>query len=147
MTDPCFYREYECNLSAPYVRGWKAVKTPRLEATDVKATDVTTSHLHMTGISMYAGSFPFGTTFTFTPAILECLGETSCNGELSLYFNNDTYVNVTMAVIVRAKSTTLQALIYQRVGNFVSVESSISGNNVVFTVSPGATCSWIFRGI
>lgn len=147
MSDPCFYREYECNLSAPYVRGWKAVKTPRLEATNVVATNINVANIEMTGIKMFSGTFPFGTTFTFTPSILECLGETSCNGELSLYLNNDSYVNVTMAVIVRAQSTTLQALVYQRVGNFTSVESSISGNNVIFTVSPGATCSWVFRGI
>jgi hypothetical protein len=38
MTDPILYRENECNISAPYLRGRKAVKTPRLEATTVSAT-------------------------------------------------------------------------------------------------------------
>lgn len=146
MSDPYFYREYECNISAPYLKGRKGIRTPKIESQDITTGSLNAEHLSMSGVHVYSGTFPFGTTFTFTPAILECLGEESCNGELSLYLNNDAYVNVTMAVIVRAKRTTLQALIYQRIGNFTSVESSISGNNVVFTVNPGATCSWVFRG-
>lgn len=38
MTDPIIYREYECNISAPYLRGRKAIKTPRLEAGTISAT-------------------------------------------------------------------------------------------------------------
>lgn len=38
MSDPYFYREYECNISAPYVKGRKAVKTPLLKADVVSAT-------------------------------------------------------------------------------------------------------------
>jgi hypothetical protein len=148
MSDPCFYREHECNISAPYVRGTKAVKAPVVQATTVNATNVNTDSLTFsdTGVQFYTGTFPLGTTHTFTATQIPSLASQSCNGELSLYLNNDVYVNVTMAVITRAKGVTQQALIYQNVGNFTSVVSSISGNNVDFTVSPAATCSWIFRG-
>lgn len=145
-----FYREYECNLSAPYVRGWKGISSPRVETTDLQTDEIEIANqitFTDNDIKMIAGKFPLSTTHTFTPTELSCLGERECNGELTLYLNNDIYVNVTMAVIVRSASTTLQALIYQRVGNFTSVEAALSGNNVVFTVSPAATCSWIFRGI
>jgi hypothetical protein len=36
--DPSFYRELECNLSAPYIKGLKKVYAPRLEAGTVYAT-------------------------------------------------------------------------------------------------------------
>ena len=148
MSDPCFYREHECNLSAPYIRGTKAVKTPLVSATTVNATNVNASSLTFSGagVQFYTGSFPLSTTHTFTPTQLPFLANQSCNGELSLYLNNDAYAAVVMAVIVRTKGTTLQNLIYQNVGNFTSVTSSISSGNAVFTVSPAATCSWVFRG-
>lgn len=139
MSDPCFYREHECNLSAPYVRGTKAVKAPVVQAGSLTMSTA--------GINFYSGSFPINATHTFTATEIPSLGLQSCNGELSLYLNNDAYVNVTMAVIVKAKGTILQALVYQRVGNFTSVDMTIAGNTVVLTVSPAATCKWIFRGI
>ena len=148
-SDPRFYREHECNLSAPYLRGVRGINTPSLTATTVEATNLTVNGsltLAGTGIKSYSGSFPLSTTHTFTSTQLPPLGTESCNGELTLYLNNDAYVNVTMAVITRAKGVTQQALIYQKVGNFATVQSSLSGNNVIFTVSPAATCSWIFRG-
>lgn len=149
MSDPRFYREHECNLSAPYLRGVRGVITPSLSATSVEATNLTVNGaltLAGTGIKSYSGSFPLSTTHTFTSTQLPPLGTESCNGELTLYFNNDAYVHVTMAVITRAKGVTQQALIYQNVGNLTSVASSIVSGNVRFTVSPAATCSWIFRG-
>lgn len=136
MSDPNFYREYECNLSAPYVRGKKAVKTQRVECTS----------LYLGNLKLLTGEFPLSTTHTLTPTQLPCLGEKECNGELSLYLNNEAYVNVTMAVIVRAEYTTLQALVYQRVGNFVTVDAKIVDNNVVIATNPASTCTWVFRG-
>lgn len=67
MTDPHFYREYECNLSAPYIRAWKALKTPRLEADVVSAKsyenlplDPDFSHTVCTGIQRNVSSFSIG---------------------------------------------------------------------------------------
>ena len=148
-SDPRFYREYECNLSAPYVRGTRGVIAPFVKATSVQADSLTANSFTLgdSGIKFYSGTFPLSTTHTFTSAQLPPLGNQSCNGELTLYFNNDAYVQVAMAALTRAKGVTLQALIYQNVGNFVSVSAAISGANVVVTVSPAATCSWVFRGI
>jgi hypothetical protein len=148
MSDPCFYREYESNLSAPYVRGTKALKAPTVQATTVNATSLNANSLTLadSGIEFYSGSFPNSATHTFTSTQIPSLASDSCNGELSLYLNNDAYVGVAMAVVVRAKNVTLQNLLYQKVGNFTSIEASISGNDLVFTVSPAATCSWFFRG-
>ena len=136
MSDPCFYREHECNLSAPYIRGKKAVKTPRVECKSIYIGD----------LKIMTGDFPLSTTHTLTPTQLPCLGEKQCNGELSLYLNNEEYVNVTMAVVVRAKYATLQALVYQRVGNFVTVDAKIVDDNIVIATSPASTCTWVFQG-
>ena len=148
MSDPHFYRNYESNLSAPYLKGTRGVITPKLTATTVVADQLQVGSLSLTNssISTYTGSFPISTTHTFTSTELPPLGNQSANGELTLYLNNDAYAQVAMAVLVRAKGTTLQALIYQNVGNFTSVASSISGNTVTITVNPAGTCSWVFRG-
>lgn len=148
MSDPCFYRYSESNLSAPYMKATKAVKAPLVKATTLEADKLNVTSLNMTsaGIVTYTGSFPISTTHTFTSTQLPPLGNQSANGELTLYLNNDTYAQVAMAVVIRTRGATLQALIYQNVGNFTSVASTISGNNVVITVSPAATCSWIYRG-
>jgi hypothetical protein len=69
MSDPCFYREYECNISAPYIKGWKAVKTPRLEAGVVSATkyenlplDADFNHTICMGVVRDVSSFTIGPT-------------------------------------------------------------------------------------
>lgn len=145
-----FYREHECNLSAPYIRGVKGVSTSKLQADDVSTQTIEVSDTIAftdAGVKIYTGSFSLSTTHTFTSAQLPPLGSLTANGELVLYLNNDIYANVSMAALVRAKGTTIQALIYQRVGNFTSVEMSVSGNNVVVTCSPAATCNWMYRGI
>lgn len=141
MSDPLFYRDYECNLSAPFIKGTKAVKTPSLQATDVSTTTFS-----LAGVKFYTGTFANATTFTFTSTQLPPMANQQCNGEISLYFNNDAYVHVSMAVLLRAKGANQQALIYQNVGNLTSVATTVNTNSVVFTISPAATCSWIFRG-
>ena len=93
------------------------------------------------------GSSTFGTVHTITPVQLPNLGNSECNGELTFYLNNDTYVNVSLSLIVKTKGAILQTLLYQRVGNFVTTNLTFSGNNIILTISPGATCRWIFRGI
>lgn len=144
------YRKFNANISCPKLKATKEFRCPQCYLGEVEVETLSvTGHLafHDSNIKMYSGSFPMSTTHTLTPTQLPCLGESSCNGELSLYLNNDVYANVTMAAIVRASSTTIQALIYQRVGNFTSVEMAISGNNIVVTCNPQAKCNWIFRGV
>lgn len=144
------YRAFNANISCPKLKATKEFRCPNCMITSATIDDLTISDslaFSDTGVKFYSGSFAMSTTHTFTSAELPCLGEEYCNGELSLYLNNDVYANVTMAAIVRAASTNVQALIYQRVGNFTSVEMTISGNDVVVTCSPQATCKWLFRGV
>lgn len=149
MSDPFSYREYACNIKAPYIKAYKCLKSPRCECDTAQVGTLSVGNIERSGtqIKEITGSFPLSTTHTFTSAQLPCLGETECNGDITLYMNNDVYANVCFGAIVRAKSTNIKALIYQRVGNFDSVDMAISGNNVVVTCSPAATCRWIFRGI
>jgi hypothetical protein len=149
-SDPNVYRQYECNIYCPKIKAFKEFRCPNCMMTSATIDNLTISDslaFSDTGVKFYSGSFPISTTHTFTSTELPGLGETSCNGELSLYLNNDVYANVTLMVIVRASSTTVQSLIYQRIGNFTSVEATISGNNVVITCNPQATCKWLFRGV
>jgi hypothetical protein len=69
------------------------------------------------------------------------------NGDLTLYINNNLYVNVTMGAVVKAGGTILQTIVYQRVGNFVSVDMTYSGNTIIVTTNPASAINWIFRGI
>lgn len=93
------------------------------------------------------GSMPLSTTHIFTSTNLTVLSNNTCNGEISAYLNNGVYVNVTMGVIVKSGGTILQTLVYQRVGNLLSVDMTFSGNTVTLTTNPATTCSWIYRGI
>jgi hypothetical protein len=93
------------------------------------------------------GSMPLSTTHIFTSTNLPVLANNTCNGEISAYLNNGVYVNVTMGVIVKSGGTILQTLVYQRVGNLLSVDMTFSGNTVTLTTNPATTCSWIYRGI
>lgn len=148
MTDPNFYRKYECNIECYKLKADKAFRCDKCLLGTVEADSVTTDMLAYTGgIKNYTGSFALNTVHTITPALLPPLGNRECNGDITLYLNNDLYVNVTMGAIVKSAGAILQTLLYQRVGNFTSVTMTFSGNNVILTVSPAATCKWIYRGI
>jgi hypothetical protein len=62
------YREYECNLSAPYVRGWKGIRTPLLIADQVSAgsyinlppKDPEFNHTICTGVERDVSAFTIG---------------------------------------------------------------------------------------
>jgi hypothetical protein len=91
MSDPYFYREYECNISAPYIKGWKAVKTPLLEADVVSANkyenlplDADFDHTICMGIVRDVSSFSIGPT--------ECpdLDEAVVGGHLEFICITDT---------------------------------------------------------
>jgi hypothetical protein len=149
MSDPNFYRKYECNIECYKMKASKKFRCATCELGDAQADSLTTEQLLLSPgfVSMYTGSFPIGTTHVITPALLPVLGNWSCNGEITLFLNNDIYVNVTMGVIVKATGNILQTLVYQRVGNLTSVEMTFSGNDVTITTSPATTCRWIYRGI
>lgn len=128
------YRKYECNLETYYLKALKGFRAPSLTLTP---SDIFT----------YNGQFPLNTTHVFSPTNLPPLANTECNGEMTLYLNNGAYVNVSLAIIVKAAGTILQALVYQRVGNFTTLNMAISGNTVVLTCSPAGTVRWVYRGL
>jgi hypothetical protein len=149
MSDPNFYRKYECNIECYKMKASKKFRCATCELGDAQADSLTTSNLVLSPglILTYTGLFPLSSTHVLTPTLLPVLGNRECNGEITLYMNNDIYVNVTMAAIVKAAGSILQTLVYQRVGNFTSIDVSFSGNNVTITINPAATCRWIYRGI
>jgi hypothetical protein len=149
MTDPNFYRFYECNLDCYKLKAEKEFRCPKCELGDATATSVTTNELILSPgyIHTYTGLSPLGTTHTITSTQLPLLANRSMNGDITFYLNNDVYVNVTMGAVVKAANTVLQTLLYQRVGNFTSVDFSTSGGNLVLTVSPAAEVRWVYRGI
>lgn len=147
MSDPNFYREYDCNIECYKMKASKFFRCAKCELGAAKADSLEVAALKVGPTSTYTGSSPFGTTHTITATELPLLANLQCNGEITFYLNNDLYVGVSMGAIVKSKGTILQTLLYQNVGNFTSVTLSFSGNSVILTVSPGATCKWIFCGI
>jgi len=147
MSDPNYYREYDCNIECYKMKASKFFRCTKCELGSAKADSLDVATLKIGPIYTYTGSSDFGTTHTITSTQLPLLANAQCNGDVTFYLNNDLYVGVSMGAIVKSKGTILQTLLYQNVGNFTSVALSFSGNNVILTVSPGATCKWIFRGI
>lgn len=136
------YRWYNCNIQAP------RIKCDQLDATKVNAVT-----LGQNGISMYSGFKSSSTTHVFSVTDIPSLDLDNMSGELSLYLLNTAanVSNVTMSGITRVNDTfpTGGTVIYQRIGNFTSVELSFSSANktVTFTVSPAAECRWFYRGV
>lgn len=154
MSDPNIYRSYECNIQCPKLKATKEFRCATCKLGNATADSLTVSGQTISGststpygIMTYSGSSPFSTIHTITPALLPVLGNKQCNGELSFYLNNNTYVNVSMGVVVKSVDTIQLVLIYQRVGNFPSVTLEYSGNNLILTTSPASTCKWSYRGI
>jgi hypothetical protein len=149
MTDTNFYRKYECNIHCYKMKASKEFRCAKCEADEIHAGLLEADKLCLTpgNVCMYSGTSPLGTTHTITSTQLPLLANRQCNGSIEFYLNNDLYVNVTMGAIVKANNTILQTLVYQRVGNFTSVEMTPSGNSIILTCNPQAVCKWVFRGI
>ena len=136
VKDP-IYRYLNCNLQTPNM------KTGKLTATSVDieslSNDLFTSH----------GIFLFGSSFTFSSSVIPALSQRNCSGELTLYIKNNSLnvANVTTIILIKTNNTLTNADFYQRVGNLASLTTAIVSNNLVVTISPGATCRWVFRGI
>lgn len=149
MSDPNFYRKYECNIDCYKLKASKNFRCAKCSLGNATADSLSVSKLYMepAGVVTYSGSSSLKGTHTITSSELHVLANTNCNGNITFYLNNDLYVGVAMGVIVKSKGTILQTLIYQKVGNFTSVVISFSGSNVILTTSPASTCKWIFTGI
>jgi hypothetical protein len=147
--DPNYYRKYECNLETYNLKAKTKLRCAKCELGEAHADSLTVSSLVISpsSVKTYNGLSPLGTTHTFTSAQLPPLLNRECNGEFTMYINNDLYVNVTLAIIVKSANTILQTLIYQRVGNFITVDMTFSGNTITVTCNPAAVCRWVYRGI
>lgn len=149
MTDPNVYREYVSNIQCFKMKATKEFRCAKCEADELHADLLNVDKLCLTPgeVCMYSGSFSMNTTHTITSTELPLLANRQCSGSIEFYLNNDLYVNVTMGAIVKAGGSILQTLLYQRVGNFTSVDLASSGNTIILTCNPQATCRWVFRGI
>lgn len=148
MTD---YREYNCNLGAPYIRAKKALKSTSLQtgAIDASSIDVsgaiTANQLELAdGLKIYSGTSSLNTTHTLT---IPALAKRLCRGEITLYLDNEPYVNLSMMVVVKIGGIMQTPTLYQRVGNYTSVSAVASGDNIIVTTSPASNLTWSFRGI
>lgn len=149
MTDPNYYRKYECNLESYNIKALTCLRCPKCELGAAQVDSLSLSSLvnAPSGVTTYNGVFPLGTTHVFNSTNLPPLANRECNGELTLFLNNDLYINVTLAIIVKSANTILQALIYQKVGNYTTCDMTFSGNTITVTTSPSAVVRWIYRGI
>lgn len=149
MTDTNYYRFYECNLECYKLKATKEFRCAKCELGAAKADSMTLGSLvnSPSGILTYNGISALNTTHNFTSAQIPSLANRDCNGEFTLFLNNDLYINVTTAIIVKSANTILQTLVYQRVGNYTTCDLTFSGNTVILTCSPAAVVRWIYRGI
>lgn len=136
------YRWYNCNIQCP-----------KMKCDEIDATTANFTTFGPNGIHMYSGVKGSSTTHTFTSADIPELSNTTMTGELTLYLKNTVanVANVTMTGITRAGNTfpANGTALYQRIGNFTSVEFTTSDANktITYTVNPAAECTWIFRGV
>jgi hypothetical protein len=145
--DPNFYRYYECNINCPKLKASKKLRCPECELGAVTATSLSVNSFNMNGVRHYTGSSTLSTTHTITATELPLLANRDMSGEITFYLTNDLYVNVTMAVVVKSAGVITLTQIYQRVGNFTTIDLTASGNTLILTLSPEATMTWIYRGI
>jgi hypothetical protein len=146
MSDPNFYRKYECNLESYNIKALTKLRCAACELGNAQCDSLSYSP---SGIKTYNGEFSMSASYLFNFINLPPLLNSACNGELTLFLNNGLYANVTSAIIIKTGGTILQSLIYQRVGNFDSVVMYITagGNEIMVDVTPAAVCKWIYRGI
>lgn len=183
MSDPNFYRYYDCNIQCPKMKA-RTMRADTLLASSVETTDIDTQSLTTTtleattitagsintnaisgdlaidkleadeicstpgNVCFYSGSSALATTHTITATQLPHLANPLLSGTMTFYLENDVYINTTMAAVVKTKGVIVQTLVYQKVGNFTSVDMTSSGNNqLVVTVNPAARLRWIFMGV
>lgn len=138
-----FYRFYECNLEAPYMKA-RTFTADELQVASLLASGLT---IKPGNVLMYSGSSALGTTHTITSSELPLLANRSMCGTLNLFLNNTPYTSVVMAAVAKTNGALVQTQLYQNIGNMTSVALTISGNNIVLTTSPEVRCQWIFMGV
>lgn len=137
ITKDPIYRYYNSNIQCP----------------NLKTETLTVNYLNPGSLSndllVSHGIFLFGTSFTFNSSVLSALSQRNLSGELTLYIKNDALdvANVTTIILIKTANVLTNADFYQRVGNLTSLTTAIVSNNLVVSISPGATCRWVFRGI
>lgn len=183
MSDPNFYRYYDCNIRCPKMKArtmradtllassveTNDLDTQSLTTNTLEATTITAGSINTNAISgdlvidkleadeicstpgdvcFYSGSSSaLASTHTITSSQLPKLANPNLSGTLTLFLQNDVYINTTMAAVVKVKGTISKTLVYQRVGNYDSVDMTSSGNNLVITTSPASWLRWIFMGV
>lgn len=150
--DPRVFRYYECNLEAPYVKADKKligdVEGGAITASSVTTDSLDVKELHLSGsILMYSGEFPPSTTHILTSTEIPPLGNKTSAGELTFILDSQNYINISMGAYAMTEGQVLTSVVYQRIGNFESVNLTGSGRTLALTISPSARCRWIFRGI
>lgn len=147
--DPNNYRFYECNLDCYKLKAEKEFRCPKCYIGSAEINSLTYGTLVTTPsyIKIYNGYSALATTHNFTSTQIPSLANRDCNGEFTMFLNNDLYVNVTTAIIVKSANVILQTLVYQRVGNYTTVDMTFSGNTVTVTCSPAAVIRWVYRGM
>lgn len=131
------YRWYNCNLQAP------KIKCNQLDAAVVNAVQVGNN-----GPKVYAGYKPMASVHNWTSYDIPSLAMSDMAGELTIYYLNTggTLSNVTMSHITRNGGLFQQTNIYQRTGNFTSIDMTSTSDSVQVTISPAAECKWFYRG-
>lgn len=182
MSDPNFYRYYDCNIQCPKMKARTmradTLLASSIDATDIESQSLTTNTLEATTITagsintdaisgdlaidkleadeicstpgdvcFYSGSSALASTHTITSSQLPKLANPNLSGTMTLFVQNDVYINTTMAAVVKVQGTISKTLVYQRVGNYSSVDMTSSGNNLVITTSPASRLRWIFMGV
>lgn len=139
MIKDLWYRYFNCNIQCPRVK------------TDI----LTTSKIDLPGgiefgqVLMETGDAGFGNAFSISP---ETLSLTNSCGELTCYIRNDASGDVSVVMIAVAKSNGVIATptVYQRVGTFGLVTSSVLSTTTVRVILPTGfqgRCYWVWRGI
>lgn len=140
VKDP-FYRYYNC-----------FIQCPRIKCEELEAKRITQQGEYSpSGITVYNGWFPVSSTFTFTTVEIPLLANSTCNGELTLYLNDNAggIANVSLIYVIKVNGTisSSASLVAQRYGNMNDVSLSVSGNTVIISVSPATECRWMYRGV
>lgn len=143
------YRYYNCNLQAP----------------KVLCNELTTTNLNENGLTVspsrilrYNGVSTQKSTHVFTPIEIPSLGKSVMSGTLTMYLVNDVSgeSNVSLAMIskttnLKLGNSPLNVLLYQRYGNFTTVEipapTSTQTTTFQVNVSPPAIIYWRYEGL
>lgn len=139
MIKDMWYRYYNCNIQCP------RIKCEMLSTSQIGIVD----GLMFGSVFMETGDAGFGEAFNISP---QCLSNNNCCGELTCYIKNDATsdVSVVMIAVAKSKGVIATPTVYQRVGTYGLVTSSVLSTTTVRVILPTSLqgqCYWIWRGI